>query len=214
VYFPRYGWVRFDPTPGNQENNQRPTRLEAGAPVATPPAGDADTARPSPNFEREDAADPARRPGEGETDAPAAAPATAPGDPGPLAVLVPVGLVLLAGALVLLAWVRSSPAPEPDVAYQGVVRIAGRFGYGPRPTQTAYEYAATLAELLPRVRKDLEVVARAKVHATYAPPAVASAAVEGLREAYRRVRIGLLRLAVRRARGLRVSLPPVVRRRR
>ena len=215
VYFPRYGWIRFDPTPGNQENNQRPTRLEAGTPVATPQAGDAGADRPSPNFDREDPGDPAQGAREAPTAAPGTpAPAPASGDGGPFAVLVPLGLVLLAAVLVLLAWTRSAPVPEPDVAYRGVVRIAGRFGYGPRPTQTAYEYAAVLGELLPRVRKDLEVVARAKVHATYAPPSVATAAIEGLREAYRRVRIGLLRLAVRRVRAVRFSLPRSVRARR
>ena len=30
VYFPGYGWVAFDPTPGNQANGQRPAEFERG----------------------------------------------------------------------------------------------------------------------------------------------------------------------------------------
>jgi transglutaminase-like putative cysteine protease len=38
VYFPGYGWIRFDPTPGNRENGQTPTSLVPGTvdPAATP----------------------------------------------------------------------------------------------------------------------------------------------------------------------------------
>jgi hypothetical protein len=111
---------------------------------------------------------------------------------------VVVGLLAAGLVLVLLARARGLPSPEPDVAYRGVVRLAGRFGYGPKPTQTAYEYAGSLGEVLPRVATELEVVARAKVETTYARRAPDSEMLEQLRAAYRRVRIGLLRLVVRR----------------
>ena len=39
VYFPGYGWVEFDPTPGNFENGQSITILPAGDPNATPGLG-------------------------------------------------------------------------------------------------------------------------------------------------------------------------------
>jgi hypothetical protein len=79
-----------------------------------------------------------------------------------------------------------------------VARLAGRFGYGPQPTQTAYEYAGSLSALLPAVRSELAVVARAKVETTYARRAPDAQMLEQLRAAYRRVRIGLLRLIFRR----------------
>jgi hypothetical protein len=79
-----------------------------------------------------------------------------------------------------------------------MARLAGRFGYGPQPTQTAYEYAGSLSELLPGVRNELTVVARAKVETTYARRSPDPAILEQLRAAYRRVRIGLLRLLFRR----------------
>jgi len=110
-------------------------------------------------------------------------------------------ILLVVGALTLVARIRRMPAPEPDLAYRGMARLAGRFGYGPTPTQTAYEYAGSLSELLPGVRNELTVVARAKVETTYAQRPPDSAMLEQLRAAYRRVRIGLLRLILRRRFG-------------
>jgi transglutaminase-like putative cysteine protease len=199
VFFPGYGWVRFDPTPGNRENRQEPTRLAAGPPVPTAAPG----ALPPPANGTE-GADPSRRQGAVASDDAAANPA-GPGGAGPLAVLVP--LLLAVGALGILLWGRSrnAPAPEPEVAYRGVARMASRFGYGPRPTQTAYEYTALLSDLVPRVRTDLQYVAHAKVRASYAPRTDVLEPLRGLRDAYRRVRLGLLRLALRRRRSVRIS---------
>jgi hypothetical protein len=96
---------------------------------------------------------------------------------------------------------RQRPAPAPDAVYRGVARIAGRFGYGPRPTQTAYEYAGTLSDLVPSVRTELQLVATAKVESTYAARPPEGDALAALRDAYRRLRVGLLRLAFRRRGG-------------
>jgi transglutaminase-like putative cysteine protease len=200
VYFPGYGWIRFDPTPGNQVNQQRPTRLAEGPVVATPPPGAA-----SPPPRREQPGDPLPR----EIDTNPGGAGAGSGDPaglgGPLALIVPLLLILGAGAVLLWGRSRNAPAPEPEVAYRGVARMATRFGYGPRPTQTAYEYAAVLSDLVPRVRTDLEFVARAKVQATYGPRNAVLEPLRGLRDAYRRVRLGLLRLALRRRRRVRLA---------
>jgi hypothetical protein len=116
-------------------------------------------------------------------------------------------LILVLGGLVVAAvaagtWTRSmrGPAPEPEAVYRGVARLAGRFGYGPGPTQTAYEYAGTLSEVVPTVRAELQMVARAKVETTYAARPPRGEALLALRDAYRRLRINLLRLAFRRRR--------------
>jgi transglutaminase-like putative cysteine protease len=200
VYFPGYGWIRFDPTPGNRENLQQPTRLAAGPAVPTPGPG----AQVSPGAGSE-TSDPLRtrgaiRPGE----EPGGSNSTSPGGAGPLAVILP--LLLAFAALAVLMWgrARNAPAPEPEVAYRGVARMASRFGYGPRPTQTAYEYTALLSDLVPRVRTDLQYVAHAKVRATYAPRGAILVPLRGLRDAYRRVRLGLLRLALRRRRRITI----------
>jgi transglutaminase-like putative cysteine protease len=195
VYFPGYTWVRFDPTPGNTINNQTPTRLPAGAAVPTAAPGE-----PSIPPRRDEPGDPLPRDLDTSPGGAGSSTGGGSGVPGPLAILVPI-LVLLAGlAFLMLGRSRNAPAPEPDVAFRGVARMASRFGYGPRPTQTAYEYAAVLSDLVPRVRPDLEYVARAKVQSTYAPRTTTLEPLRGLRDAYRRARLGLLRLALRRKR--------------
>ena len=64
--------------------------------------------------------------------------------------------------------VARAAATTADDAYGTVTRIASRFGFGPRPNQTVYEYAGVLSDVLPIVRPELETVARAKVESVYA----------------------------------------------
>jgi transglutaminase-like putative cysteine protease len=194
VFFPTYGWVRFDPTPGNQDNGQVPTRLEPGAPLATPAAGGGEAPVATPNFNDGSELDPR----DDERFLPGALPPQSAGGgdlSGPLAL---AGALLLLVALLFLASLRRLPLTEPDLAYRSVARIATRFGHGPRPTQTAYEFADGLGELVPAVRSDLHVVATAKVEAAYGRRQPDTDSLQLLRQAYRRVRIGLLRLLVRR----------------
>ena len=112
-----------------------------------------------------------------------------------LAVLLIVGI----GGLSFLAWQRG-PRGEitPDSVWRGVGRLAGRFGFAPRPQQTVYEYAGTLGDVLPGSRPELQTVARAKVEVAYGRRQVGGDAVRALREAQRRLRLDLLRLAFRR----------------
>ncbi|MDQ3493000.1 MAG: transglutaminaseTgpA domain-containing protein, partial [Chloroflexota bacterium] len=189
VYFPNYGWIKFDPTPGNAVNGQEPTRLPAGEPTPRP-SSDPQGPRPTPRFDIPDPRDDINRGGPVTPDDPAGGeplPQAPPAvDPGPIAALAIAAILAIVGLLVLTARIRRMPAPEPDLAYRGIARLAGRFGYGPTPTQTAYEYARSLSELLPGVRNELTVVARAKVETTYAQRPPDSAMLEQLRAAYRR----------------------------
>ena len=191
VYFPGYGWVTFDPTPGNQENlNQAPV-LEPGPPVATPRPPD--LAPPTPYFDDIDV---------GAIEPPRVLPAPPSGGSGGGDGLLAVLVVGVLGMLLLLALavaqIRRLPRTEPELAYRSVARLATRFGYGPRPTQTAYEFADGLGQIVPGVRSELRVVATAKVESTYGARVLPADALEALRQAYRRVRIGLLRLLWRR----------------
>ncbi len=200
VYFPDHGWIRFDPTPGNFENGQEPTRLPPGEPTPGSSTGP-DGPRPTPRFDFPDPRDDDALGGPTPPDATegeGGLPQTPTGEPGPLAALAIGVILVMVALLVLMARLRRMPAPEPDLAYRGMARLAGRFGHGPKPTQTAYEYAGSLSELLPGVRNELNVVARAKVETTYAQRSPDPAMLEQLRAAYRRVRIGLLRLIFRR----------------
>ncbi len=203
VYFPQYGWVRFDPTPGNASNGQRPTDLPAGPPVATPSAKPGSTPGPhAASFVPDTGANGGnpRRPQVGENQGGAGS-----GGPAQDPLSVVAGLALIGFALVLVAWARFrwGPAPSPSGAYSGVARIAARFGYAPRPAQTVYEYASMLGDVLPAARPDLEIVARARVEAIYARRALAPERRTALRRAYGRLRLRLLGLALRYRRGRR-----------
>ena len=191
VYFPGYGWVEFDPTPGNFENGQSITRLPTGDPNASPGAGIPGQGE----LEGEGTFPP-----DGEGALPIPEPPAAP--PASASDLMPVLAIILlvAGALVFggIAAMRRLPSTEPEIAYRGITRLAARLGHGPRPAQTAYEFAAGLGELVPVAAGDLNMIATAKVEATYGQRRPSPLKLRSLTAAYRRVRFGLIRLLFRR----------------
>ncbi len=100
-----------------------------------------------------------------------------------------------------MAWQRGPRGPvTADDVYGSITGLARRLGFGPRPNQTVYEFAGALAEIVPVARPELELVARAKVEVAYGGRTLGADRLRGLRDAQRRLRLSLLRLAVRRAR--------------
>jgi transglutaminase-like putative cysteine protease len=189
VYFPDYGWIPFDPTGGGVG---LPSVIRPGPPVAS--------AAPTPSRSTgPDRPDPTRRI-DGKAPGDAAGGAT-PGrtDDRGLFIALTIILGVLVVGVALAAWARG-PRGEmsPDAAWQAMARSAARFGFGPRPTQTYYEYSAALGDLVPVAREDLGVVATAKVETTYAGTRLAGARLEAVRHATRRLRVSLLRLLFRR----------------
>ncbi len=213
VWFNGVGWVPFDPTPSTNDpndpsdtlviNGQQRTVLQPGPEV--PPTGPTDTIEPD-----DTGLDGSFGPFPTDLPEPTATPTTSPvpevlppattgGEP-PTWVLIAAGIL---GALLVLGgvavvWLRRFPGREPDLVWRGVTNLATRFGFGPRPSQTPYEYTVALSKVVPRVASDLRVVADAKVEATYAGSPPTGGSVAPLRKAYRRVRAGLLRLWLRR----------------
>jgi transglutaminase-like putative cysteine protease len=190
VYFPKYGWVEFDPT----GSVGRPQPL---------PSGSIETPRPStlatPGIaERE--TDPARgssAPGGGTVTTPTG---TGSGPFIAIAVLLAVGF----GALATAAWRRGPRRPmHPDQAWGGLGRLAARFGIGPRPAQTVYEYAGMLGDAVPAVRAELSTVARAKVEVAYGRQELGLDRMRSVAEAYRRLRFAILRHGLGRFRRRR-----------
>jgi transglutaminase-like putative cysteine protease len=188
VYFPTYGWVMFDPTGGG---------VAQAVPLPTGHPGPSSAAGPVGSFVA-----PSRRlPPEGDgRDNPA-------GGTGTTRVRVSIGpligigalLLLIVGLLAFVAWQRGPRGPtSPDGAYGTVTRLASRFGFGPRPTQTVYEFTGSLSDVLPASRPELETVARAKVESVYAREILGEDRMASLRAAQRRLRVSLLRLALRR----------------
>ena len=64
--------------------------------------------------------------------------------------------------------------------------------------EAAYEFATALGEILPASRPELQTVAAAKVEVAYGRRTIDDDRLRSLRDAYRRLRVGLLRLAFRR----------------
>jgi hypothetical protein len=200
VYFPNYGWVEFDPTGGDVAQAEP---LPTGEPVPSrPPLGSLEPVLP-PGF------------GGGELEG-EPVPGGGTGLPfgggsgsGAAFIVVALLLAIIVGALGFVAW-RRGPRGEvtPDRAYASLTRLAARFGYAPRANQTVYEYAGALGEVLPQSRPEIQTVAQAKVEVAYGRRMLGDERVAALREASRRLRVGLLRLVFRRRprRGIRPRL--------
>jgi len=187
VYFPGYGWVTFDPTGGGFAQT---VPLPSGAPIPSAGASVPSLTRPP-----DDAEGPTRNPGTlpGGTTTPSG------GNNAGLFIAIALMLLVAIGGLAFIAWQRG-PRGEltADGVWRSIGRTAGRFGFGPRPTQTVYEYAGSLGDVLPDSRPQLQTVARAKVEVAYGRRAIGADGVRALRDAQRRLRLGLLRLALRR----------------
>jgi transglutaminase-like putative cysteine protease len=186
VYFLGWGWVPFDPTAEVSQIQALP----AGPVVATPSPG------ASVSLPPEDVKDPERRGG---------TPEFVPGSTSALGIgtiaLTAVGILVLA-LLTLLAvvWVRGVRRGDTGVAdaYRRVVGLASRLGYGPRPSQTIYEYAESLGRLVPVARADLMTVAEARVETAYGHHELGTDRLAAVTDAARRLRVSLLRLFFRR----------------
>jgi hypothetical protein len=190
VYFTDYGWVIFDPTGGDLPGQIGP--MPSGNPVAASPRPSGSAGPVSSRNVREDLELP---------DPGGAGSVTGSGGVGSAGPLIAVTALLLVAVcgLAFVVWRRGPRgATTADGAYGSVTRIASRLGFGPRPTQTVYEFAGSLGEVLPDSRPDLNTVARAKVESVYARQVVAGERLEQLRGAQRRLRVALLRLAFRR----------------
>jgi transglutaminase-like putative cysteine protease len=183
VFFPSYGWIPFDPTGGGVG---QPTILVPGVALSS---------SPSPTIDANaSAASATARP----TEPPAPASGRTSGDAGPAGLLIPTGLgSVLALGLFVLWRRRPRRLDEPATVYSNLVKLAGRLGYKPQPTQTVYEYTGMLAEVVPKARDSLGVVAMATVEASYGRRRLGSERLMTLAAAQRMVRQALLLLLLR-----------------
>ncbi|HEX2469548.1 MAG TPA: transglutaminase domain-containing protein [Candidatus Limnocylindrales bacterium] len=189
AYFPGYGWIDFDPTGGPERPQLAP--IPSGAPVASgsPGPGASGSVGPAiPSFR--DFEEGASGPG---------VPLNRNQSPVGLLIAMAILLAVVVGAIMAVVYRRGPRGMlSADDAYGSVSRLAARLGFGPRPTQTVYEYAGALADELPMVRPELETVARAKVEVAYGARSLADDRLAALRAAHRRLRVQLLRLVARR----------------
>ncbi len=186
VYFPAVGWVTFDPTGGGIAQL---APLPSGKPV---PSG-ARSSGAAALLTRPPETDPFANDPSGSVVGRSRGTSL-----GPL-VAVGVLLVVVFLGLAFIVWQRGPRSgTTADLAYGTVTRLAGRFGFGPRPTQTVYEFTGALGEVLPGSRPELETVATAKVESAYGQRILGADRLAALRAAQRRLRLSLLRLAFRR----------------
>ena len=183
VYFPNTGWVEFDPT----GTVGQPVPLPSGAPVTPPPSGASVGPRESDL--------PVRRSvgpgGGGGTTTPTTG-------SGPFAI---IALLLGTAVLVLVFATRRRTIAKPmhpDTAWGGLGRLAARFGFGPRPDQTVYEYAGALGDVVPTARVEVGTVARAKVETAYGRRELGPERLHIVGEAYRRLRVAVFRAGLAR----------------
>jgi hypothetical protein len=192
VYFPAYGWIDFDPTGNPNPDTPQLAPIPSGEPVASAspsPSGARGSGVILPSFDRPEPGDAPSGPGSQRSGVGSAG----------LLIAIALLLAVVVGAIGALAWRRGPRGPvSPEDAYRSMARIAARLGFAPRPTQTVYEYAGALADELPMARPELETVAQAKVEVAYGGRTLADDQLIGLREAYRRLRVQLLRLVLRR----------------
>jgi hypothetical protein len=87
---------------------------------------------------------------------------------------------------------------HPDKAWGSLARLAARLGFGPRPSQTVYEYAGVLGDEVPAVRVEVTTLARAKVEVAYGNRDLGTDRLRRIAEAYHRLRLALIGLIVRR----------------
>ena len=192
VYFPGYGWIDFDPT--------GPVARLAPLPSGRPEASASPGASRSPGFLRPQETLPRDEPGGGGL---TGGPRT-PGSVGPL-IAISILLAIVVAAIAAVAWQRGPRGPvSAEGTYGSVTRLASRLGFAPRPNQTVYEYAGALGDMVPTIRPELQTVAQAKVEVAYGGRVLGADRMRALREAHRRLRVGLLRLLARRVRRRRI----------
>ncbi|RME73403.1 MAG: DUF4129 domain-containing protein [Chloroflexi bacterium] len=206
VYFPRYGWIEFEPTAA-QPLIIRPTDPNAEGSLAgslLPQENDA--------------------PGADEPDKQENIPiddeAIAPATPGGLvipwfgggSVTLPFSAAqgrtmavaggVLAGLSGLGWWVRRlwrKPARSVEELYRRMVWLARWMGQAKRPWQTPYEHAARLQRSLPDFQAEIKIIADSYVHYLFSPHREQTAGQLGQGiQAWERLRPVMLKEAVRR----------------
>jgi hypothetical protein len=182
VYFPGIGWIEFDPTGGDVG---QVTAIPSGSlsPATERPSLDPVTIPPQRTLDEDD---------------PEGPPPPSGNDLGPF---IAIGLILVVGVVALaLAAIRRTPSKpmHPDQAWGSMARLAARFGLGPRPSQTVFEYAGALGDAVPTARVELTTIARAKVEVAYGKRDLGRDRLKVIAEAYHRLRLAIIGVVLRR----------------
>jgi transglutaminase-like putative cysteine protease len=193
VYFPEFGWQRFEPTAADY--TALPNRPEeppsTGGPQRTPgPQNPRDRDDMLPEEDISDVVGPGLE---------------APGPPFPWAsVLVPGILILLGGGTVagVVVWAnRGLGGLEPSSAtYERLCRWAGFVGLPPEENATPFEYADDLADTIPDQRGEIATIANLYVRERFGRHRPFPGEVVEVEQAWRGLRWPLLARLLHRVR--------------
>jgi hypothetical protein len=196
VYFPRYGWISFEPS----ANRPAPARLDR--PLT--PLSDEELLRlmeadfgADEFFDDEDLYD-------GGSYTPIVTDASGPPLPLAIMALLAFAVVALVGLIVAgLLWFRGIRGlPASAQPYAQVVRLATWCRLGPRRHETPYEYTRHLSSLAPSASDALEVVGHAYVEGRYGGRNLDHEVIDNVTRAGRRARSVLFQtVALERLRG-------------
>ena len=126
--------------------------------------------------------------------------------PALLAVAVVLLVGLVAGALLLLLWQHNLRSLRPHVRpYAQLSAFAAWAGLRRRPSDTPYEYAATLSRAVPPARSQVQTITEAYVRGTYGRGPLDHELARRAVEAWATLRWLLLRRALQRWRRLPVQ---------
>lgn len=199
VFFPTYGWIVFEPTPGR-------SKPLAFIPVVDPEGIIANGAA-SPNLDNlcdddddDDCDDLLNRPRPGEDGfAGGLVPWTtrlARALPWIIAILV---VAVAGGGLGWLLWRRFlTPSTDPQVTFRRLALLGGLSALGPANHQTPYQYRRRLEEAFPAQRDHLSVIVNTYVRSLYGRKEISEQERRGLVRAWLGVRLPMLAHILRR----------------
>lgn len=177
VFFPRYGWIEFEPTAAQPGIVRLSNLLQSGNfPVPQPNPNDFPGRREMPERTQELL--------EGSADVALPYVISLPLIDAqisiPRAVINGTGLViavLLVSAVVAgIWWWRQQAKPTGDIfkLYQRMLQLASWMGTAMRPWQTPYEHAAVLQRRLPNYQSEIGLITDEYVQTTFGPVPAAS----------------------------------------
>jgi transglutaminase-like putative cysteine protease len=180
VFFPGYGWIPFEPTPG------RPPITRGGVDVPPQDVDGNDGPAVTPDGQ-----------GDGSTVNPDSPDSEETGTPWSVWFLgVSLGLALSC-AIIWLGWRRLlGPVSEPRVAYARLGYLAVLSGMGPRDNLTPQEYGRRLASVVPEMSAALDRIVSTYVRVSYSKHDLNSEDRSAIAKAWPQVRNYLLRHAL------------------
>lgn len=191
VYFPRYGWVEFEPTATEE-------------PVSRPVHRDTDLDRGGLATETELERDLDRLRGEMEDAGEGVTPSSSSEAPW-LRLLLPAiagAVAAVAVALWIARWRRAESLSGARKSYRMMCRYARLLGAGGEAHQTPYEYASLLGTRFPAAASQAERIARLYMRDRFGSPAARPPDEQEAEEAWRELRPVLRHELLRRVAGV------------